>query len=189
MIRIVLRRFSSECPNHLKFKGGVYKGILTENVPAFALMLIFVALFGCSPLAYSLTSTTTTLSSSLNPSTYGSTVTFTAKVSPSAATGTVTFKNNGTSIGTANLSGGTATFQISTLAVGSNPMTASYGGNSTYSGSTSSTLTQTVNKANSTTSLSSSLNPSTYGASVTFTATVTPTPQRAPLPSRTMAPR
>ncbi len=40
--------------------------------------------------------------------------------------------------------------------------------------STSSALTQTVNKANTTVTLASSANPSTYGSSVTFTATISP---------------
>jgi hypothetical protein len=61
-----------------------------HSVKAIALIL---ALLGFSALALAKTNTTTTLSSSANPSTYGSSVTFTATVSPSAATGTVTFKN------------------------------------------------------------------------------------------------
>jgi len=120
------------------------------------------------------TATTTTLASSLNPSTYGASVTFTVTVSPSAATGTVTFKDNGTQIGTGTLSGGVATYTTTTLSVATHPITASYGGDNNYNTSTSSTLNQVVNKANTTTSLGSSLNPSSYGASVTFTGNVTP---------------
>lgn len=116
----------------------------------------------------------TSVSSSLNPSTYGNSVRFTATVTPSTATGTVTFKDNGTSIGTGTLTSGTATLSISTLAVGSHPITAAYGGDTYNAPSTSSTLTQTVNAIASSTSLSSSSNPSTYSNSVTFTATVTP---------------
>jgi hypothetical protein len=92
-------------------------------------------------------STTTTVTSSANPSTYAQGVTFTAHVSPSAATGTVTFKDNGTQIGTGTLSGGTATYTTSSLVAASHPITAAYGGDSNYSGSTSSTLTQAVNGA------------------------------------------
>lgn len=118
--------------------------------------------------------TTVTLASSANPSTYASSVTFTATISPSAATGTVTFKDGTTTLGTGTLSSGKATFSTSTLTAGSHSITASYGGSTNYNTSTSSTLTQTVNKANTTLTLASSANPSTYGSSVTFTATISP---------------
>jgi len=52
-------------------------------------------------------------------------------------------------------------------------LTAVYSGDSNYAGSTSKALKQVVNKANSSTSVVSSLNPSVSGQSVTFTATVT----------------
>jgi hypothetical protein len=135
---------------------------------------ILLACMVFSSLASAKTNTSTALSSSANPSTYGSSVTFTATVTPSAATGTVTFKDGSTTLGTGTLSGGKTTFSTSTLAAGSHSITAAYGGNTTYNSSTSSTLTQTVNKANTTVTLASSANPSTYGASVTFTATVSP---------------
>jgi hypothetical protein len=135
---------------------------------------ILLAWMVFSSVASAKTNTSTALSSSSNPSTYGSSVTFTATVTPSAATGTVTFKDGSTTLGTGTLSGGKTTFSTSTLAAGSHSITAAYGGNTTYNSSTSSTLTQTVNKANTTVTLASSANPSTYGASVTFTATVSP---------------
>src|SRR6202050_484731 len=127
-----------------------------------------------SSLVFAKSNSSTALSSSANPSTYGSSVTFTATVTPSAATGTVTFKDGSTTLGTGTLSSGKATFSASTLAAGSHSITAAYGGDTNYNSSTSSTLTQTVNKANTTVTLASSANPSTYGASVTFTATVSP---------------
>src|ERR1700685_3264009 len=96
------------------------------------------------------TNTTTTLTSSLNPSTYGSSVTFTAVVSPSAATGKVTFYDGRSSLGTGNLSGAKTTCSTSTLVAGSHSITASYGGDSNYNTSTSKALAQTVNKANTT---------------------------------------
>ncbi len=119
-----------------------------------------------------LASTTTTVSSSANPSVFGQPVTFTAAVSPSSATGTVTFKDGTTTLGTGALSGGTATFTIGSLTATSHSITAVYGGDSAFSGSTSSALTQTVNQASTTTALSSSANPSVFGQSVAFTATV-----------------
>jgi hypothetical protein len=138
---------------------------------------IVALILGClvlGGLAFAKTNTSTTLSSSANPSTYGSSVTFTATVTPLAATGTVTFKDGSTTLGTGTLSSGKATYSTSKLTAGSHSITASYGGDTNYNSSTSSALTQTVNKANSTVTLSSSANPSTYGSSVKFTTTVTP---------------
>ncbi len=119
------------------------------------------------------------LGSSVNPSTSGQSVTFTATVIPgtgSGETGTVTFYDNGTSIGTGGVSGGTATLATTTLPVGTDPITATYGGDGNFAGSaTTGPLNQVVNKVTTSLSLGSSVNPSTSGQSVTFTATVTPT--------------
>ncbi|MGD1093054.1 MAG: Ig-like domain repeat protein [Bryobacteraceae bacterium] len=124
-------------------------------------------------------STTTAATSTLNPSTSGQSVTFTATVSPSSATGTVTFLDGTTALGSSTLSTGQTTFTTSGLAVGSHSITASYGGDNNFSGSTSAILTQTVNaavktKTSTTTNLSSSLNPSTSGRMVTFNSAITP---------------
>jgi hypothetical protein len=119
------------------------------------------------------TATGTTISSSLNPSFVGQSVTFTATVSPSSATGTVTFKAGQTVLGTGSLSSGTATFSTSTLSAGSFNIVAIYGGDAQFATSTSGSLTQTVNKASTTTVLSSAPNPSSVGQLVTFTANVT----------------
>lgn len=119
--------------------------------------------------------TTTTVNSSPNPSVYSEPVTFTATVTSSGGipTGTVTFKNGSTTLGTSNLDGTShATFTTSTLAAGSNSITATYNGDSKFNTSTSSTFTQSVNKDATTTTVTSSLNPSHKGQSVTFTATV-----------------
>jgi uncharacterized repeat protein (TIGR03803 family) len=123
--------------------------------------------------------TTTRRMSSVNPSVFGQTVTFTATVSASSPgsgipTGTVTFYANGTFLGDGTLNGsGVAEFSTSTLSVGSQTITASYGGDANYTSSTSTALTQTVNQADTTTSLAPSDNPSVYGQEVTFTASVT----------------
>ena len=126
-------------------------------------------------------STTTTVTSSVNPSASGQSVTFTATVSPiSPASGTlggiVTFRDGTTSIGTGTLSGNTATFTTSSLAVGSHSITAVYAGNTNFNTSTSPVLTQTVSTSSlpaSSTTVSSNVNPSVTGQAVTFTATVT----------------
>jgi hypothetical protein len=120
--------------------------------------------------------TTTTLKSSLNPSIFGQPITLTATVIPASGTGTptgsVTFKDGSTVIGMKMLSGGVATL-TSTLNAGTHSITAIYGGDSNYNGSTSSALSQRVNKATTATSLTSAPNPSSFNQSVTFTATVT----------------
>ena len=91
-------------------------------------------------------STTTALASSANPSTFGASVTFTATVT-AGATGTVTFYDGLTSLGSATISGNTATLSTSALTAGSHSLTAVYGGNASYATSTSSPLTQTVNSS------------------------------------------
>ncbi|HWW23083.1 MAG TPA: Ig-like domain repeat protein [Edaphobacter sp.] len=92
--------------------------------------------------------TTITLTSSLNPSTYGAQVTFTATVAADA-TGTITFidQATGDTLGTGIISGGKATLTTSTLVTGSYQVVANYGGDSKYAEVASSVLTQTVNKA------------------------------------------
>jgi hypothetical protein len=117
--------------------------------------------------------TSVTLTANPNPSTQGQSVTFKATMAQSAATGTVMFLVDGTMIGTGTLSGGTVTFATAVLVAGSHHVTAAYGGDSNYGGSTSSVLTQIV-RANTTTTLTSSTNPSAPGQLVTFTATVSP---------------
>jgi hypothetical protein len=127
------------------------------------------------------TRTTTALSSSANPSVPGQPVTFTATVSPASGrgtpTGTVTFSGGGSQIGTAALNrGGTATIApASPLALGSHAITASYDGDQNFAASTSS-LTQIVSQATTTTTVTSSANPSMIGQTVTYTATVSPVP-------------
>ena len=122
------------------------------------------------------TPSTTTVSSSANPATYGQSVTFTATVTGSGGTptGTVTFTANSSTIAGCSavaLSSGTAHCTTSLLFVGSETIGASYSGDSNFTTS-SGTLTQTVNQASVSVSVSANLNPSTYGQSVTFTATI-----------------
>ncbi len=119
---------------------------------------------------------TTTLSSALNPSTYGQAVTLTATVVPSTGsgtpTGTVTFLNGTASLGTSTLSKGVASLTVSSLTTGTDSIVASYAGDPNFLPSTSTALSQTVNQATSTATLVSSLNPSLVNQSVTLTATV-----------------
>jgi hypothetical protein len=121
-------------------------------------------------------SSSTTISSATNPSVTGQPVTFSAAVTGSGGTptGTVTFYDGSTVIGTGTLSGGTATLTVSSLSVGNHSITASYGGNSQYNSSTSNSVAQTVNKGNTSTVITSNVNPSSVGQSITLIATVSP---------------
>jgi Bacterial Ig-like domain (group 3)/FG-GAP-like repeat/FG-GAP repeat len=91
--------------------------------------------------------TTTGLSSSLNPSQFGQAVTFTATVTSQGGpepTGKVKFLDGTTTLGTALLSGGIAKITKSTLAVGTHPITAQYLGDAFSDKSTSAVLNQVV---------------------------------------------
>jgi hypothetical protein len=97
-------------------------------------------------------STTTNVSSSDATSVYAQAVTFTATVEAEAPgsgtpTGTVTFRNGTTTLGTATLEGGRASFTIKTLPIGSDAITVVYGGDANFSTSTSAVLKQTVRQA------------------------------------------
>jgi hypothetical protein len=118
--------------------------------------------------------TSTVLTTSPNPSTYGAAVTLTVTASPSSATGPVQFNSGDTILGTANLVSGRATLSITTLPVGQTPLIAYYSGDDTHTGFTSLIVTQTVNKAPSTVTVTSSKNPAVNGDSITFTAAVLP---------------
>ncbi len=124
--------------------------------------------------------TTTTVSSSANPSGLGQSITFTATVTvnapgSNAIQGSVTFLDNGTALATVPLSGGSAVFTTAALTAGSHTITAQYSGfaqgDFSFSASTAS-LSETVTSNPTTTTLTSSINPSSTGAPVTFTATV-----------------
>src|SRR6267154_949120 len=117
------------------------------------------------------------LVSSLTPSALGQAVTFTATVKPAAGsgtpTGTVTFNDGAATLGTGTLSGGTATFTTSVLGAGAHSITAIYGGDASFTISTSPVLMQTINSTASTSSVvASSNNPSIIGTAVTLTASV-----------------
>ncbi|MEO3715600.1 Ig-like domain repeat protein [Roseateles flavus] len=116
---------------------------------------------------------TTVLSSGLNPSATGQSLNLTAKLTPSTATGMVTFKDGAAVLGTGSLSAGTATLTTSFAAAGTHVLTAIYVGDSANAASTSPGLNQVVKAATSTT-LSSSINPSFLGQSVVLTARLAP---------------
>ena len=139
-----------------------------------------IALFSGTVAGHALSLSTTTLGSGLNPSTYGQPVTFTATITPvsPAPTGTVTFQDGGANIaGCVNrtVAARVATCTVSALTATTHTITAVYGGNGTYAGSTSAAVMQVVNAGGTATGLAPSANPSVSGQTVTYTATVTAT--------------
>ena len=119
--------------------------------------------------------TSIVLTSSPYASRYGQPVAFYAAVKSATSgtpAGTVTFKDGSTVMGTGTLSLGHAKFTTLKLTVGTHSLTAVYAGNANFAGSTSAVLTFVTSKAASSTTIASSLNPSTHGTAVTFTATV-----------------
>jgi hypothetical protein len=115
------------------------------------------------------------LTSSANPSSYAQPVTFTATVSGSGITptGTVNFNDGSTTIGSGTLNAsGVATFTTSLLAVGTHSIVAAYLGDSNNPAANSPPVSQVVNQAATATTVTSSVNPSTYGHPVKFTAAV-----------------
>ncbi|QIG39691.1 Ig-like domain repeat protein [Microbacterium sp. 4R-513] len=133
--------------------------------------------------------TATTLTSSVNPSTFGQSVTFTATVTADGqpvSTGTVAFADGVSPLAAAVplSASGTATFTTSTLAVGSHTVTSTYSGDAGLSASDA-TVTQVVDLAPTTTTITSSVNPSVVGQAVTLTATVTA--GGSPVPTGTVA--
>ena len=133
--------------------------------------------------------TSTTVSLSPNPSLIGQDVTIGVTVvaeSPAAGipTGTVTFHDNGASLGTATLdTNGYASFDVTSLPVGTDAITATYAGDSNFNGSSGS-ADQTV--TNTTTTITSDLNWTVYGQAMTFTATVAPVSPDTGTPSGTV---
>ncbi len=137
--------------------------------------------------------TGTGVSASVNPSVTGQSATFTATVSATAPgagtpTGQVQFflGDATTPFDTQTLSGGQATSTAQTFAAaGAYQVKAVYRGDTNFNPSQG-TLSQSVNRAATTTGLSSSQNPSTAGQSATFTATVGVTSPGAGTPTGTV---
>jgi len=148
--------------------------------------------FSPVPLSQTVTQASSSVSvgSSTDPSTVNAPVTFTATITPNpsgsvALTGTVSFTDKPQNGNTAAItgctgvsittSGGitTAACTTSSLILGSHTITATYSGDTNFSGS-SNTYNQTVNKASSSITLSSSSpgNTSTVNQTVTFTANI-----------------
>jgi Big-like domain-containing protein len=123
------------------------------------------------------TATATGLATSTNSSVFGVAVDFTATVVHStgaaAPTGTVSFNEGATFLGSASVNPqGSAVLHLSTLAVGSHNITATYSGDANYASSISSAVAVTV-LASTTLGLTASSTTPVSGTNVTFTATLT----------------
>jgi len=121
-------------------------------------------------------STTTSVTVTPDPSVYGETVTIAATVTADAPgsgtpTGTVTFTVGGLTQTVALDATGTAALTTSSIDVGSGTITATYNSDPNFSSSVG-TTSYTVNKADTTTSVTIAPNPSVYGETVTISATV-----------------
>lgn len=120
----------------------------------------------------------TSVTSSANPSVYGQSVTFTATAmnGGAPAAGSIQFKADGADLGgpVAVAPDGTATVSTTGQSVANHPVTADFTSGDPNVRDSVGTLGggQTVNAANTSTSVSSSVNPSEYGAATIFSAVV-----------------
>ncbi|MHB8329368.1 MAG: Ig-like domain-containing protein [Acidimicrobiales bacterium] len=140
--------------------------------------------------------TTTALSASRSTALYGQAVTFTATISTTTGTssypsGTVVFTDGTTVLGSSAVpsGSGTATFTTDALPLGSQSITASYGGDQGFEASTSPSVTEVVTRAPTTLSAT----PALLGLSpfdpylFTVHATLTSQVSGAPLPGEPVA--
>jgi hypothetical protein len=133
-----------------------------------------------SPRCAGKCTTSTAISSNLNPSISGQAITLTSTVTSTGGTPPngeiVTFYNGLNVLGTAALTGGMASLTTSSLSAGIHTISAAYLGDASFTASTSPALQQVVDtksQSATATALTSSLNPSLYGQTITWTATVT----------------
>lgn len=136
--------------------------------------------------------TTTTVSSSTNPSEFGTAVTFTTATTVNAPgagtiTGTVQFRDNGADIGTpVSVDGaGQATIATSTLSVGSHVVDAVFASSSPNFNDSAGSLTQTVDKAR-TTLTYDGVTTADYHDAADLSATLTRTVDGAPIAGKTV---
>jgi hypothetical protein len=127
-----------------------------------------------------LVATTTTLTGPTT-ATSGASVTFMASVTPASGTkvptGSVTFSNGATALGNGTLNGsGSATFSTSTLPTGADSITAKYGGDASFSTSTSAPLSINVAAAAGSFTLSAAPSTVTIAPGEPGVAVITVTP-------------
>ena len=152
------------------------------------------------PLLQTMTAATsnTTLDTSVDPSTFGQAVEFTADVTSACAggvAGSVQFTADGSPLGGPQPvdASGHASVSTSSLAVGAHDIEATFSSTNPDVAGSSDSLTsilrpagQLVTPAATTTSVATSVDPSEFGAPVTFTATTTVDPPGAGSPTGTV---
>jgi hypothetical protein len=155
-------------------------GTLDGSAPSFSVTTLATAPanevfrgIALVPTSPGTTPSTTTLTVSGDPGSYGTGDTLTATMD-AAETGWVSFQQNGVEIGSAPLVSGTATFNTAgNLGAGTYNVVAVYTGDSTYAPSTSAAQSVTINPAVTSTTLTESLNPVATGTNDTLIATIT----------------
>lgn len=125
-----------------------------------------------------LSATTATITTSGNPSTFGSPIAVTVTVAATVGTpvGNVTLSYGATQLASGAVNAnGQVVFNNVLLGTGPHSLVATYAGGNLLAASTSPTFVQTVNKAPTTTTLISSPNPSIFAYGFTLSATVNST--------------
>ena len=144
------------CP--VTLSGGTGSCTLTSTTPGtktitatYAATASYAGSAGTASHTVNKASTTTSVTSSVNPSLSAQSVTFTATIAVTAPgagtrTGTVQFKDGASNLGSpVTVAGNQASFSTSALSVGGHSITAVYSGDTNFNGSTSGVLTQVVN--------------------------------------------
>ncbi|WP_074307747.1 beta strand repeat-containing protein [Singulisphaera sp. GP187] len=136
-------------------------------------------------------STVTSLSVTPTTAVIGQSVTLTSTVaaaSPGSGTptGTVEFFSGTTSLGTATLNNGVATFSTTNLPLGNDSITAKYLGSTDYAANTSAPVIATVSQASTITTLTTAPNPSSVGQPTLLTATIAAVSPGTGLPTGTV---
>lgn len=158
----------------LPVNGGPRTTTLTTS---FAGTTFYTAKSVSVPFTVTQNSTATTLGTPA-PVVHGQATTFTASVAATNGTGvpagTIQFTVDGSSFGSpVALVGGAATSpSTSSLSTGDHTVGAVYSGDVNFLASTAATRTQSVDKAATTTALTSDISPTVHGQTVTFTAQV-----------------
>ena len=117
--------------------------------------------------------TTIAVAPSVTSATVGTSVTLSAAV-PADATGSVEFFDGTSSLGSSAVASGVAALAVSSFAVGTHSITASYSGDNFYPGLVSSAASISVAKSVSTVALALSTGSAAFGSTMTATATVSP---------------
>ncbi len=166
---------SALCPNLLTHSASVTWDAATGANPWYT---------GCTQ------PTTTTLTSSPATSVFGQAVEFDADITSDSSSGSASFRDGSNVLCSTSLNSSgsvqTASCVTSTMATGAHGITAAFSGNSGNAASTSSVLTQAVNKASTALTLSATPNSVPVGSSVTVTFALTVVAPGAGMPTGTV---